>query len=187
MTKLAIWHCFLVTGRLYWVKNPCSTAKTYSGTESYYFRCQRKVLSLCHPFLNMPYFFILFSSPLYYILFCARLIVLTSFWPSSSPFSSHPLYPLYPGHPFPSLLLRLLSSPPFYLSQLAFKSQTPEPKAYFTGSGFPLLTQRLVLGAGVTDTSHPNLQLMKGGKKRQIDTIMKEPTFIPLWVSGFDK
>lgn len=121
-----------------------------------------------------------FFSPLLYFILCSAYrpyfflaLILPLFL--SSPLSSLPRPSLSVASPPPALIPTLLSIP-----TLAFKSQTPEPKAYFTGSGFPLLTQRLVLGAGVTDTSHPNLQLMKGGKKRQIDTIMKEPTFIPL-------
>lgn len=114
-----------------------------------------------------PYFFLALILPLFL----------------SSPLSSLPRPSLSVASPPPALIPTLLSIP-----TLALKSQTPEPKAYFTGSGFPLLTQRWVLGGGVTDTSHPNLQLMKvGGGGRQIDTIMKEPTFIPLQVSGFDK
>lgn len=128
-----------------------------------------------------------FFSPLLYFILCSAYrpyfflaLILPLFL--SSPLSSLTRPSLSVASPPPALIPTLLSIP-----TLAFKSQTPEPKAYFTGSGFPLLIQLLVLGAGVTDTSHPNLQLMKGGKKQQIGTIMKEPTFIPLWVSGFDK
>lgn len=134
MTELATCHSFLVTGQLYWVKILVPQPKPMK-VQSHDFRCQRKVLSLCHPFLNMPSFFILFSSPLYYILFCAQLIVLTSVWSSSSPFSSHPLYPLYPGHPFLSLLLHPLSSPPFYLSRLLLSDSWT--RSLFYGEWFP--------------------------------------------------
>lgn len=147
-TEVAICHCFLIRGWLYSVKILFHSQNLSVCTESYYFRWQRKVISLCHPFPNMPYFFILFSSPLYYILFCAQLIVLISFSPHpplflSSPLSSLPRPSRSTASPLPALIPTLLSIP-----TLAFKSQTPEPKAYFTGSDFPLLTQCLVLVGG---------------------------------------
>lgn len=149
MTELATCHCFLVTGQLYWVKILVPQPKPMK-VQSHDFRCQRKVLSLCHPFLNMPYFFILFSSPLYYILFCAQLIVLTSFWSSSSPFPLIPFILFTQAIPFCHFSSTRSHPHPSIYPDSCF--QTPEPKAYFTGSGFPLL----VLGGGRSDWHKPS-------------------------------
>lgn len=88
-----------------------------------------------------------FSTPSPFTIFhCVLSLSSSLLLPHRPPFLSSPLSSLTRpslsvASPPPTLIPIPLSSP-----TLAFKSQTPEPKAYFPGSGFPLLTQCSVGG-----------------------------------------
>lgn len=67
-----------------------------------------------------------------------------------------------------------------------FEESDSWTQSLFYGEWFPTPDTALGVGLG-SDWHQPSKSSVNERGGRQIDTIMKEPTFIPLQVSGFDK